>query len=383
MASVPFKLLDENRLPRHPTPEERRCLSNLFPGQRGLCVLGPFLVITVDYLPSEPWPVHLAGLPLHLTCTDFDTPWELGNPGNPRVRALEQLNAKRRPTRTLYNAVIQYFEERDIGIYELVWITGFWRVKILDPAIDMLPGAICQITVFYILKEAATQTVPQPSVYRTKDPYRTLNDSLYPHLRPGIMVASESLTTTSGVAVSNSAGETFITVPSHGFPNSQLDVHHPRGTDPVIGRVGHRIGDTDIALVRLSPGTTFENVTFSSSVERVGVLLKDFRDPFVFESLSTLSMDTPFTGTTDAIFLTVSLLRIPSDADGEHLWISQIWAWLGQRHPPTDGCCGAALWDYDGYVVGFFGYLLVENNGIGIGAAAEELALQGYQLQCR
>lgn len=239
MKSIPFTLLDKNRLPRPPTPEERQTLGRLFPGQRGLCVLGPFLIITVESLPLEPWPACIAGLPLYLTCTDFEVPWELGIPGNPRVQELEQLNAKSRPTRVLYDAVIQHFEERNIDIHELVWIAGSWRVSVSGTPTEVLPGKVCQVTVFYVIKEPAT--LPQASIFRSKDPHNTIDDSSYSGLRPGIMVASKSLTTTSWVAVNNSAGEAFMTVASHGFPSGQIDVHHPRDTDPVIGRVEQRM----------------------------------------------------------------------------------------------------------------------------------------------
>lgn len=382
---VPFTLVDQDGLSRHPTPEERSTLSCIFPGQKGFYVLGPFQVITVKSLPRDPWPAKMAGLPLYVTCSDFKIPWELGSPGNPRVLALEHLNAKLRPTREIYYAVIQYFENIPIDIHELIWITGSWRANISNTPTEMLlrlPGKICQIAVFYICSESAV--LHQASVHRQEDPHQTIDNSSYmTSLRPGIMITSESTTTTSGVVVRNSSGKSYMTAALHGFVDGEINIHHPRETDQVIGRVEKTTQDTDIALVQLAPGVTYVNATFSSDVKPAGVLLRGYKDPYKLEPYATLSMDTPFTGTTNAMFLTVAVSRVPSDAGNEHIWISKPWSWLGQCHPPTDGCCGAAIWDSEGYVVGVFRFLLVENDGIGIGVAAEELSLRGYELLCQ
>ena len=98
---MPFTLLDQHGLPRQPTAAERLALGHLFPGHRGLFVFGPFLVVTMETLPRDPWPMRIAGLPLYLTCLEFEVPWDLGTLGNPRVLALEQHNAKFRGAREL------------------------------------------------------------------------------------------------------------------------------------------------------------------------------------------------------------------------------------------------------------------------------------------
>lgn len=376
---MPFTLLDQHGLPRQPTAAERLALGHLFPGHRGLFVFGPFLVVTMEALPRDPWPMRIAGLPLYLTCSEFEVPWDLGTPGNPRVLALEQHNAKFRGARELYTTVIRYFNDIKINVQELTWIASSWRVRISDMPAEMLqglPGRLCQIAVFYLFEEPAD--LPQAFVHR-----ETIDDSPYTDLRPGVMIASESLTTTSGVFVSNSSGERYITVASHGFPSGQSDVHHPRETDPVIGRVENQIQDTDIGLVRLASGINYVNEIFASDVEPAGISLRGYKDPYDLDPYTLLSMDTPFTGTTDAMFLTVSVRRVPSDSDHENTWISKTWSWLGQCHPPTDGCCGAAIWDAHGLVVGFFRFLLIENPGIGVGVAAEELAVRGCRLLCQ
>lgn len=374
-----FTLLSEDRLPRPPNPNERHVLDRIFPGNRGLSILGPFLIVTVNSLPQEPWPAICAGLPVYLTCKDFDIPWELGTAGNQRVHGLQHLNGTSHPSRALYLAVIQYFEEHEISIQQLVWITRSWRVTLTQAATETLPGKLCQVPVFYIFKDS--DVLPRASIGRKKDAEQTVDDSVYyPHLRPGVMIVSESFTTTSGVTVTNAAGDKFVSVASHGFPAGEENIYHPQHTDFVIGTVENRIAETDIALARLSPGVNYENSTFANVSEPTGIQLKGFKDPFTIPQFSTLSMDTPFTGMRNPLFLTVSVQRIPNDSSKEHIWTSQTWNWLGQSHPPKDGCCGAALSDEDGYVIGLFRLVLAENEGIGIGAAAEELVNRGYTL---
>ena len=39
---------------------------------------------------------------------------------------------------------------------------------------------VCQVTVFYVIKEPAT--LPQSSIYRSKDPHLTIDDSSYSDL---------------------------------------------------------------------------------------------------------------------------------------------------------------------------------------------------------
>ena len=74
----------------------------------------------------------------------------------------------------------------------------------------------------------------------------------------------------------------------------------------------------------------------------------------------------------------LTIQRLPLESEHEHLWISQAWAWFGQTQIPKEGCYGAPLFDTQGFVIGFFRYVLAENEGVGIGIAAEEVVTRGY-----
>lgn len=77
---------------------------------------------------------------------NLEVPWELDNPRNPRVQALEKFNTKLQSAIVPYSAVIQHSKERSIRAHKLVWATGSWQVNISDTSTKTLPGKICQIT---------------------------------------------------------------------------------------------------------------------------------------------------------------------------------------------------------------------------------------------
>lgn len=363
-----------------PPPREFQVLGSLLPTHSGIGVLGPFLVLNVDHLPTKPWPLSVAGLPLFITTATHARPWALGRPGNPRHRVLEHHDGYRTRDRCLYEAVINYFEEEQISISEVVWFFGCWRITLSGasehPA--ALPGKICRTTIFYLVE---ANDRPVDAAFRGKIPARArFDDTPYSPLRPGIMVASKSRLTTSGVFVKNGRDDVFMTVASHGFPDDDTAVYHPNINASPVGEIDHRLGDTDIALMKLDNGALFENSSFQSNVEPNGVKLKGIRDPFEMKMFDMVSMDTPFVGSIDGQFLTVVMRSMPTTSQ-QPQWVTQTWAWFGQdpSSMPAEGSCGSAIWDEDGYVVSFFRYYVDEDHS-GIGVGAHELVRNGYSL---
>lgn len=373
-----FRLQSENHLPRNPTLDEFEILFSLFPACLGVAVLGPFLVIHVEKIPPKPWPVSVAGLPLFLTTNGLEVPWTLGGAGNMRYAVLEHLDARNGGERALYDAVIAFFEEQSIEISELVWFFGCWRVRLAaERDVTSLPGKVCQTTTFYTSEELAS---PQMA-YRQTTPVKWCpDDTEYSTIRPGVMVASSHFLTTSGIFVRGPTSEIYMTVASHGFPDGDSHVHHPQADGLILGKVIHRIEDTDIALAKVEENIVFENRTFQNQVEPGGVFLRGIKDPFQLKYFDMISMDNPYTGLIDGQFLTVGLKRAPSGVPTKKLWVEQLWQWYGQdtSATPLEGCCGSALWDMDGSVICFFQYINTDN--IGIGIAAQELVYNGYTL---
>lgn len=79
--------------------------------------------------------------------------------------------------------------------------------------------------------------------------------------------------TTSGIFVRAPDGQVLMTVASHGFPDGDSDIHHPNVHLPRVGKVVHRVGETDIALAKLEESVAFRNQTFQDEIEADGVSL--------------------------------------------------------------------------------------------------------------
>jgi hypothetical protein len=206
-----------------------------------------------------------------------------------------------------------------------------------------------------------------------------LDDSEYHPTRPGVIVPSKSRSTTSGILVKDEAGATYMTVASHGSPDEEVEVYHPDPNGKVIGRVVDRIGDTDIALVKLRHDIQFENRTFKSDEEPAGVWFKTIKDLFQMRRYDKIAMDNSFTGLIDGQYIAVAMQRIRDTDSTKHLWVEQNWLWFGQdpAKVPREGSCGSAIYDEDGDVIAFFRFFS-DDEGFGIGVAAQELLRVGY-----
>lgn len=375
-----FKLVDENGFPRIPESGESEILFNLFPQTVGVGICGPFLWITVETLPSRPWHVSVAGLPLYLSTNDFDIPWRTGGPGNPQLSVLESLDSRCTTSEDLYHAAVDFFDSKSIEIYQVAWTIGGWQVEI-DANVDksLLPARICQSPVGYLPHGAR---IGIDAALRLKQPLPSKpDDSAYEILRPGIMVTASRAASTAGVLVKDEDGNEYMTVAAHAFPSDDASVRHPHPQSASIGAVVSRIGSTDIGLVLLNENVVFQNQTFSSAESEGGVCLKGVRKPASMKPYERLHMENSLTGSTDAMFIHARLQRFPSVSSNPYTWVWQDWAWAGQdaAHIPVKGSCGSALFDEDGNVVSFFHFIETQKN-IGIGVSAYELIKAGYSL---
>lgn len=235
---------------------------------------------------------------------------------------------------------------------------------------------------------------PPEAVSRLLQPTSTRrDDSRYEQLRPGVMLSSgrfidpsnvvpprSELYTTSGILVKDSNGDTFVTVADHGFPLGEETVYHPGPSGQVVGDVVHRIGGTDIALVRLGDGLRYTNETFANPRWPSAKAIREIRNFERMRVYDSVYMDNPFTGYCEGQYLGTRFTRMPADELdlGYHPWAFQQWIYLGQGMimEPTEGSCGSPILDEDGQIVCFFRWQDKEGHSIGI--AATELEEYGY-----
>jgi hypothetical protein len=398
--------LVEDGMPRCPrTEEEWNVLLNLFPTTYSVSLHGLFLIVRVRRLPPKPWPLSVAGLPFYITTNEWDSPWIRGKHGH-GGRILEDLNAQRRVTDEIFDAVISYFDTHtNVKITAVRWSIGYWRITVPDGTLIQKLPMVIACTVCGYLFDSQIQR-PVETAYRLKEPslgtyddtfYAAYDNPVYSTLHPGIMLSSSrfggtasvpprgELLTTSGVLVKNHVGDEYIMVAGHGFPLGEERVYYPSPNGVAIGDVVCRLGNSDIALARLRLGFSYQNESFENTTTSKSSVLNQIRDPFELRYPELLYMDNPFIGYAEGMWIATERLRVPSDEDVEVLnWVRHEWLWMGQGlvKEPVEGSCGSPVWDEDGNLVLFFRFVVSEGPEAGqaIGVAATELHKFGFDL---
>lgn len=382
-----FSLMKDG-IPLSPSKTQLEALKNAFPTAIGIGVIWGVLTIHYRELPPKPWPVVVAGIPAFLTTKDFVFPFKLGRLGGP-IRGLNGQDARAGASNELFMTIVDYLE-RDFGVtvHSILNLFGLWAITISDNvALSDLPCQIAKSPCYYIFENEVKEPT-EAAVRGVKPDGTTWDSSTYETLRPGVMFGSgkdegsnSEFLTTSGVKVRDNTGRCFITAASHGLPKNDNLVYHPDTNGQVVGRIVDRIPETDIALISLSHDKHYENETFSGdvvggtidSIRIQGVRTTDLRHGDV------VSMNNPFTGYVDGLYVGTEFSRIPTD-EATTDWTTVNWVYFGNGIEPVNGSCGSAILDENGYVVSFFRFMLDDFSGLGIGTAASTLLNHGYHI---
>ena len=415
---LPFDLRDD---PKAIFNEQNRgLLVDIFPGTYAVSIDGGFLHLYQHEMPRKPWPKTVAGLPLYFAqgLGPENTPRLLGLPfpsaKSPRI-AKDMDGWKMRDPTPLFHAIRAFFEAVEIPITEVIYWGDYVTIVLekRDTDLTKVLGKAGGIACMYHYEDV----MGRPQVFhakRTTDPTPGNPDnSEYDRLQPGVRITSlylptdpdKFLETTAGVLVRDMAGNEFMTAAAHGLPPScGTHVMHP---DPKTGR---RIGEamletthtdiamvdpgellkaidkhththTHIAMVRLSEGENFSNVTFQSDVAD-SIQLKKFLTLDQHRIGDTVLLDSPDTGCVEGTLMGVAFRRV-GETPKQH-WIKTKWVYMGQGTTGTlsNGVCGSAIRTDEGGVVGFFWYAPSEGAMIDYccGTASDELVARGYTL---
>ncbi len=391
---LPFTLFDDVRhMPRGPKPEESEILLNLFPKTRAVSVTGPMLIVEAEVLPPQPWPLSVAGLPLYLTTREHDMGWSWGEFTGRGPRVLGDLDARHKLSESVLEAVIDHVDNKmTVQILAVSWTCGWWLVEVEpNTSMDDVPTVMARMLCRYTYR---SMRPAHEAARRLKEPTDVVrDDSTYDMLlRPGVMVVCPALDfqgcpypgpflTTSGLKVQKGA-DTYMTVASHGFALGEEDVHHPAPQadgSSKIGQVEIRLGDTDIALVKLTSGMSYTNELFQNHLfppMRVGQV----RPYFEMVQAEALYMDNPFTGFRGGMFVGYRFEKLPSDEPvAAFPWVRQMWLWAGQgRTQEAEGSCGSVVVDKEAKAVCFYRFLA--ESVVALGVAATELARFGFEI---
>lgn len=232
-----------------------------------------------------------------------------------------------------------------------------------------------------------------PQARRQNDPSPgNPDENAYESLRPGVRVCSGYLpqhpgafmSSTAGVVLKDSQGDKYLTVAAHRFPTEcGLSVMHPspsNGRD--IGELVRRVGQTDIALVKLRDSEQFINTTFHNTLFEESVQLRRLAKKGANRRGDTVYIDTPDTGCMEGLLQRQALRRFASNDPTKPVWVSTKWYYMGQESTDlmSSGMCGCTIWTREGDVVGFFEYApkdgIMQNWCSGI--EAEELIKRGF-----
>lgn len=371
----------ENGRATSPRGEEQWVeLFSLFPTTWAVEVHPPYLLFRVKTIPPKPWPFTVGGLCIRFTTKELVESEDFVNKGRggkgPKVLEDFDLQHKDNFSADILQKAIANFVDSKIKIHDIAWFAGYWQITIpKDMDMKKVPSFIAHHRAFY--KLASEVTWPNPSALSAKIPsgiqyddtqYFTSPSSI---LRPGIMLSSSVRcvdqdgvtvelykTTTSGILVVDSHGEIFVTVATHGFEADGL-VYHPdpkRGV--VIGRIVRSLANTDISLMKLSPGVNYTNETFGSPDSPQGIplgslLSAEYPDIRIYD---TVEMDNPFSGRCEGQVRAFGAV-FPDLGSGNY--VEHTWYEFDNPNGIADGSCGSTIL-HDNGVLGFF---IFQKNG--------------------
>ena len=348
-----------------PSKEQYDKIMSLFPTCFKLSFQPPFLVVACTTLPAKPWPVTLAGLPLYLTTDGAASPMNRGQTAfGPKASIDAIISRWNTPDLETFKKLFDFFDLLDANIQRLQWIG--WCFLALGPSEPhgdwkkRLPFTVNNIVIGYIFGEQAMHE----KALRRKLPLGRIPDGeAYESLRPGVMVASQSLgnedydvMTTSGICLQSPSGRKYITVAKHGFPGGVGDqVLHPNRHGRSIAEVAKVFGKTDIALAELK-NVQYSKETFSTHDAPVS----PFRSILGFIQLRSgdpIYMDTPYNGRCEGVLMKVDVHRIIGEGADEQEYVVGAFGYFGNGGDTLfDGCCGGVIWNSNHDVLGQFRY---------------------------
>jgi hypothetical protein len=143
------------------------------------------------------------------------------------------------------------------------------------------------------------------------------------------------MSTTSGVLLQNLIGDKFVTAASDAISNTgEIYQQYTPNEFTEIGKAVDEISFTDVAIVQLSDGVTFENETFETEDGGAPTFTRLFGESEDVFQFSQVYLNSPFTGYGDGVGAATSIKieNTPSvhpEEDGLR-FIAYEWFFTGQ-----------------------------------------------------
>ena len=360
--------------------ERSKILWDVFPGISEIGFSDNILGFVVSVLPPKPWPLTIAGVPIYVS-TGYTCPHDLPPPrligqavsNRDHVKIREDFNGKDLQNwDEVFTIILGHFNDLGIEMTEVMYLENVVTIILHDNSADMgrVPCSVCQLNCFYAFESemhrggfsgATNQTTPFT--------LGNLDASVYATLRPGVVISSGKIpgtsqfsTTTTGVLVRDRNGNQFVTIADNGFPpECGREIMHAtpeRADGRCIGSKTGRVGTTDIALMELNDGESFENELFVSEDFPEGQRLQQLLPAQQLPRGEVLYMDSPGTNAIAGTHLYTSRCRVPADDESaeQYDWLRGSWMYFVQDENRTlpNSICGSVVCDGKGNVVAFF-----------------------------
>ncbi|KAL5327968.1 hypothetical protein ACEPPN_005674 [Leptodophora sp. 'Broadleaf-Isolate-01'] len=401
--------LRQNGRPRGPTEEELPELRQHFPTLQSVSFQHPYLVLVVAALPTQPWPVLVADVPLWLTSDPNDVPIGIGQMSRASLRfTIEgELIEYETPSEKTMLEIFELVNEKGAAVDRIQWdgltLLALSRSEPSPGWKNILPSRINSFLISYSWNEPSMQEHAR----RMKLPAAGIvDDTRYDSrsLRPGILLGgltnnmTQTLSTTSGICVeSPRSNNKYITVAAHGFSAGIGDlVYHPApmlssltgGPDDryEIATIDKKFGDTDICLAKLKPGVGYLRETFCDPSQTNVQPFRNLKDPKDVRHGDAVFMNTPVNGLCEGVHITAQFdLKFEATDDEPHKQAKYceiaLFSYFGNGSDVFfDGSCGGVMWDDKFDVLGQFRLQMKGGRKLAIAPSFKILIDQGYRI---
>ncbi|OJJ42911.1 hypothetical protein ASPZODRAFT_161911 [Penicilliopsis zonata CBS 506.65] len=343
-------------------PENQELLMQVFRDCIALSFGRGILIFQLLALPPRPWPQKIAGAPCYLTDVEFDwgpvAPLDRRSMSRIFLEDNEDYRDDSSKANTLFDHLISWFEEAEISITELMYWDNQVVIVLEDERTDLtkVPKSIACCLCYYLLESEMHRPRHVSALRRVDIPVEGgIDDSAYCPLRPGVMLGSGGMLTSSGVLVKDRLGNQYLTVASHGLPEG-AKVLQPSNEGREIGELVMEIPHTDVGLVKLHDGENYINETFENTLK-----LRQFKREREIRGGDPIAMNTPFTGYMEGVAGLPGRIRMQANDNPfkpRRPWVPCRWDYFGQNshHHLNNGMCGSPIYDQEGRVVSFFRY---------------------------
>ena len=374
---MPFTLVSETGVQRHPLRHEVRMLRDIWPEIRTVILMPPYLTLFCDTIPLTT-PKTIAGVPCHFTRDENDIPLHGTFCRGEPIMIGEKQDVWVLPTHSTRVSILEFLAP--LGVCSIAWLGTRWLLEVDSVTEDTKKQLPCLINglvaSFRQYAKPKDHSLSRAKISASID----FDDTNYfPHLHAGMLLSDGERITTSGCPVFHpNDPNQYFTIASHGFVTG-AEVRHPLGNSRIIGIADKKFGETDISLCCITDSQINYTVDCFAGNNDGIILRKMMKEEGVWIG-KELFFDSPFTGLGTGYVVAHGTRAIPSDSqDLEFQYVANLWVSFDYGgDDPKEGCCGSPLFDKDGDVYAFFHY--ADNTATSYCPTPDPLIDAGYDI---